>query len=66
LIPTVRCKTFFYVSSVKAAADTVEGWVTEEHHPNPITAYVKSKKIPEAYLLAYLPQGKRVFILGRV
>lgn len=58
-----NAKHFVYISSVKAVADTVEGVLTEDHHPNPITAYGKSKRMAEEYLLAHLPKDKKVFIL---
>lgn len=58
-----NAKKFFYVSSVKAAADEVEGVLTEEAIPNPITAYGKSKLMAENYILDNLPSTKKVFIL---
>ena len=54
---------FIYISSVKAAADTVEGFLTEEVIPNPVTAYGKSKLMAEEYILANLPNHKKVYIL---
>ena len=54
---------FIYISSVKAAADTVVGVLTEEVVPNPITAYGKSKLMAENYILANLPKDKKVYIL---
>ncbi|QCX53681.1 NAD-dependent epimerase/dehydratase family protein [Elizabethkingia sp. JS20170427COW] len=55
---------FFYFSSVKAVADTVEGLLTEEAQPQPITPYGKSKIEAEKYLLQQnLPAGKRLFII---
>ena len=58
------CETFVYMSSVKAAADTVEGFLDENWVPNPITAYGKSKLAAEKYLLEQkLPEGKRLYIL---
>ena len=57
-------KVFIALSSVKAAADEVEGELTEQHHPNPITHYGKSKLLAEQYILSKeIPKGKRVFIL---
>ena len=38
-----KAEKFIYISSVKAAADTVEGILTETMLPNPVTAYGKSK-----------------------
>ncbi len=53
---------FFYFSSVKAVADTVEGVLTEEMSADPLTPYGKSKL--EKYLLSKeLPPDKRLFII---
>ncbi|WP_366184848.1 NAD-dependent epimerase/dehydratase family protein [Flavobacterium ovatum] len=54
---------FIYISSVKAAADTVAGILDEEVIPNPITVYGKSKLMAEEYILQNLPQDKEVYIL---
>jgi nucleoside-diphosphate-sugar epimerase len=54
---------FIYISSVKAAADTVAGVLTEDDVPNPVTAYGKSKLMAENYILAHLPADKQVYIL---
>jgi nucleoside-diphosphate-sugar epimerase len=57
-------KVFITLSSVKAVADEVEGELTEQHHPNPITHYGKSKLLAEQYILSKeIPEGKRVYIL---
>jgi nucleoside-diphosphate-sugar epimerase len=57
-------RDFIYFSSVKACADTVDGILTEETVPNPLTPYGQSKMQAELYLLRKaLPAGKRVFIL---
>lgn len=57
-------KDFFYFSSVKAAADTVEGVLDENFISDPQTAYGKSKLEAENYLLNQnLPPGKRLFII---
>jgi nucleoside-diphosphate-sugar epimerase len=57
-------KNFIFFSSVKAAADTVEGVLTEDTEPNPQTAYGKSKLQAEEYLLSkVLPAGKRLIII---
>lgn len=59
-----KATCFIYISSVKAAADTVEGNLTEEIQPRPITDYGKSKLKAENYILNYpLPEGKRFYIL---
>lgn len=57
-------RDFFYFSSVKAAADTVEGILKEDEDANPQTPYGKSKLEAENYLLSQkLPSGKRLFII---
>ena len=56
-------QTFIYISSVKAVSDSVIGILTEDVIPNPITAYGKSKKMAEDYILAHLPLDKKVYIL---
>lgn len=57
-------KVFLTLSSVKAVADKVEGSLTEDHFPNPITHYGKSKLLAEKYILSKkIPEGKRVYIL---
>lgn len=57
-------KTFIFISSVKAAADVVEGRLTEEVVSQPITPYGKSKKMAEDYILSQtIPEGKKVYIL---
>lgn len=57
-------KDFIYFSSVKATADSVEGFLDEEHHSNPQTPYGKSKLEAEKFLLSQkLPDNKRLFII---
>lgn len=57
-------RDFFFFSSVKAAADTVEGVLTEDVVAQALTPYGKSKLEAEQYLLAQeLPKGKRLFII---
>lgn len=59
-----EAKVFITLSSVKAVADEVEGALKEEHIPNPITYYGKSKLLAEQYILSKeIPRGKRVYIL---
>lgn len=55
--------TFIYMSSVKAAADTVNGVLTEEATPDPRTPYGQSKLQAEQYLLQHIPEGRNVYIL---
>ncbi|WP_194850517.1 NAD-dependent epimerase/dehydratase family protein [Nonlabens antarcticus] len=58
------CSTFIFMSSVKAAADEVEGVLEESYIPDPQTPYGKSKREAEEYLLAQnLPHGKNLYIL---
>ncbi len=57
-------RDFFYFSSVKAVADTVDDVLTEDHVAKPATPYGKSKLAAEKYLLSKtLPAGKRLFII---
>jgi len=60
-----NARDFIFMSSVKAAADTVAGSIlTEEQAAQPATAYGRSKLAAEKYLLGKaLPREKRVFIL---
>lgn len=60
----LNIRDFFYFSSVKAVADTVDGVLVEEVKGVPFTAYGKSKLQAEEYLLKQtLPEGKRLFII---
>ncbi|WP_394660359.1 NAD-dependent epimerase/dehydratase family protein [uncultured Chryseobacterium sp.] len=57
-------KEFFYFSSVKAAADSVSGILTEDEKADPMTHYGKSKIEAEEYILNQnLPEGKKVYII---
>ena len=57
-------KVFIALSSVKAAADEVQGELTEDHCPNPITHYGRSKLLAEQYIFSKeIPDGKRVYVL---
>lgn len=61
-----KSEVFIFMSSVKAIADTIdEGeFLSENHKPNPITAYGKSKLAAEEYILSKtIPENKRVYIL---
>ncbi|MCZ2484734.1 NAD-dependent epimerase/dehydratase family protein [Aquirufa antheringensis] len=59
-----EAKVFITLSSVKAVADEVDGELTEDVTPNPITHYGKSKLLAEQYILSQpIPEGKRVYIL---
>jgi nucleoside-diphosphate-sugar epimerase len=57
-------KVFITLSSVKAVADQIEGELTEQHQPNPVTHYGKSKLLAEQYIFSKeIPEGKRVYVL---
>ncbi len=57
-------KVFITLSSVKAVADEVNGELTENATPNPITCYGKSKLLAERYIFSKeVPEGKRVYVL---
>jgi nucleoside-diphosphate-sugar epimerase len=57
-------KKFIFISSVKAAADEVDGILTENVHPNPKTEYGRTKLMAEQYILRQnLPADKAVYIL---
>ena len=59
-----KINDFFYFSSVKAIADSVDGVLTERVIANPLTPYGKSKLEAEEYLLSKeIPEGKRLFII---
>ena len=55
---------FIFVSSVKAAVDSVDGRLTENVIPQPVTDYGKSKLMAEEYIKSQvLPIGKKYYIL---
>jgi nucleoside-diphosphate-sugar epimerase len=57
-------KVFITLSSVKAVTDEINGELSEENIPNPITHYGKSKLLADQYILSQkIPEGKRVYIL---
>lgn len=59
-----EARTFIFVSSVKAAADSVAGVLDESKVPDPITDYGKSKLMAEQYIQSQpLPEGKSYYIL---
>jgi nucleoside-diphosphate-sugar epimerase len=59
-----KAKVFITISSVKAIADNIDNVLLEDHLPNPITHYGKSKLLAENYVLSkVIPEGKRVYIL---
>ncbi|NEU10268.1 NAD-dependent epimerase/dehydratase family protein [Flavihumibacter sp. R14] len=59
-----KARKFIFISSVKAAADSVDGVLKEDRRPDPQTHYGKSKLLAEEYIRAQpLPEGKSYFIL---
>jgi nucleoside-diphosphate-sugar epimerase len=59
-----KASVFIFMSTVKAVADTVEGILTEDVVPNPLTHYGIAKHQAEEYILnKKLSEGKRVYIL---
>lgn len=57
-------RDFFYFSSVKATADSVEEILDENHQSDPKTPYGKSKLKAEEFLRSQpLQEGKRLFII---
>jgi len=59
-----EASVFIFMSTVKAVADEVEGILSEDEIPNPITHYGIAKRQAEEYLLSKeLPERKRVYIL---
>ena len=61
---TSEAKVFIILSSVKAVADEVDGILTEENIPSPVTHYGKSKLLAEQYILSKkIPESKRVYVL---
>jgi len=55
-------KKFVFFSTAKAAADRVEGVLTEDVVPSPVGPYGESKIAAEKYILANMPTDKQVFI----
>ena len=59
-----NAKVFIFLSSVKAVADNLNSVLFEDHIPEPVTHYGKSKLLAENYILSKnIPDGKRVYIL---
>ena len=58
--PSIRKFVFF--STAKAAADKVDGVLTEEVVPAPVGPYGESKIAAEKYILEHMPSDKQVFI----
>lgn len=59
-----NARSFIFISSVKAAADVVDGVLTEHVTPNPQTDYGKSKQLAEQYIYSQpLPEDKSYYII---
>ena len=57
-----KCKKFVFFSTAKAAADKVDGILTEEVMPAPVGPYGESKIKAEKYILSKMPADKQVYI----
>lgn len=55
-------KKFVFFSTAKAAADKVDGILTEDVVPSPVGPYGESKIAAEDYILHHLPVNKDVYI----
>lgn len=55
-------KKFVFFSTAKAAADKVDGVLTEVVEPAPVGPYGESKIAAEKYILANMPSDKQVYI----
>ena len=55
-------KKFVFFSTAKAAADKVEGVLTEDVVPAPVGPYGESKIAAEKYILEHMPSDKQVYI----
>ena len=55
-------KKFVFFSTAKAAADKVDGILTEEVVPSPVGPYGESKIKAEEYVLSHMPSDKDVYI----
>ncbi len=55
-------KKFVFFSTAKAAADKVEGILTEDVVPSPVGPYGESKIAAEKYILEHLPKDKDVYV----
>ena len=57
-----KCKKFVFFSTAKAAADNVEGVLTEDVVPSPVGPYGESKIAAEKYIQEHMPTDKQVYI----
>lgn len=57
-----NCKKFIFFSTAKAAADKVNGVLTEDVVPAPVGPYGESKIAAEKYIQEHMPSDKKVYI----
>lgn len=57
-----KCKKFVFFSTAKAAADKVDGVLTEDVVPSPVGPYGESKIAAEKYIQEHMPADKQVYI----
>lgn len=58
-----KAKKFIFFSTAKAAADKVDGVLTEDVVPSPVGPYGESKIAAEKYIQEHLTDEKQVYIL---
>jgi len=58
-----KAKKFIFFSTAKAAADKVDGVLTEDVIPTPVGPYGESKIAAEKYIQEHLDDDKQVYIL---
>lgn len=58
-----KAKKFIFFSTAKAAADKVDGILTEDVVPSPVGPYGESKIAAEKYIQEHLVDDKQVYIL---
>lgn len=57
-----KCKKFVFFSTAKAAADKVDGVLTEDVVSSPVGPYGESKIAAEKYIQEHMPADKQVYI----
>lgn len=55
-------RKFVFFSTAKAAADRVDGVLTEDVVPSPVGPYGESKIRAEEYILSHMPEDRQVYI----
>lgn len=59
---TSSARKFVFFSTAKAAADRVEGVLTEDVVPSPVGPYGESKIRAEEYIQSHMPEDRQVYI----